>query len=225
MKLKLFTALCAALTACVMIAAEKPAIEGAELGKWTMDITAAKALAKETGKPIFINFTGSDWCGWCRAMDKKIFSQADWQTYAEKNLVLLWIDFPKNKSLVPEAFVERNRALAEQYDVDGYPTYILLGADGETVLGQLGAEVDGTPADFVRSVERTLLVSKLADLLTAEAYAQWNAMQEERKALETKVAKWQEKMRKEAEAFQVAFRTLEETRNALLDKALEAADK
>ena len=225
MKLKLFTALCVVLTACVMIAAEKPAIEGAELGKWTMDITAAKTLAKETGKPIFMNFTGSDWCGWCQMMDKKIFSKAEWQTYAAENLVLVWIDFPKKKELVPEAFIDRNRDLAKQYKVNGYPTYVLLAADGETVLGQLGAEPDGTPADFINSVKRTLLISKLETILSAEDYAAWKALQEEDKALETKIAKWQAKMRKEADAFQTAFQTLEEKRNALLDKAIEASNK
>lgn len=225
MKLKLFTALCAALTACVMIAAEKPAIEGAELGKWTMDITAAKTLAKETGKPIFMNFTGSDWCGWCQMMDKKIFSKAEWQAYAAENLVLVWIDFPKKKELVPEAFIDRNQALAKQYKVNGYPTYVLLAADGNTVLGQLGAEPDGTPADFINSVKRTLLISKLETILSAEDYAAWKALQDVEDSLETKITKWQAQMRLEAEDFQNAFKELEEKRNALLDKAIEATNK
>ena len=61
MKMKIATIMCAVLASCLAFAAaEKPAIEGAELGKWTMDVTAAKALAKETGKPLFLNFTGSD---------------------------------------------------------------------------------------------------------------------------------------------------------------------
>ena len=225
MKLKLFTALCAALTACVMIAAEKPAIEGAELGKWTMDITAAKTLAKEKGKPIFMNFTGSDWCGWCQMMDKKIFSKAEWQTYAAENLVLVWIDFPKKKELVPEAFIDRNQALAKQYKVNGYPTYVLLAADGVTVLGQLGAKPDGTPADFINSVKRTLLILKLDTILSAEDYAAWKALQDVEDSLETKIAKWQDQMRLEAEDFQNAFKELEEKRNALLDKAIEATNK
>ena len=61
--------LAATAAVCMMgaaFAAEKPATEGAELGKWTMDAPAAQALAKEKGKPLFVNFTGSDWCGWCK---------------------------------------------------------------------------------------------------------------------------------------------------------------
>jgi thioredoxin-related protein len=225
MKTKFLTTLCAVLTACVVFAAEKPALEGAELGKWTMDIVAAKALAKEANKPVFINFTGSDWCGWCQLMDKNVFSKEEWQTYAAENLVLVWIDFPKNKSLVPAEFATRNRELAKSYKVEGYPTYVLLGADGETVLGQLGADADGSPAAFIQEVERTILVSKLDQVLSAEDYAAWEALKVERKEFDTKVAKWQVQMRKEGEAFQVMYKELEAKRAALLDKAVEAAKK
>jgi thioredoxin-related protein len=225
MKLKLIASLCAAVTACVVMASEKPAIEGAELGKWTMDVAAAKTLAKETGKPLFYNFTGSDWCGWCQLMDKKVFSQEAWQAYAAENLVLVWIDFPRKKDHMPAGMLERNDALAKQYKVEGYPTYIILAPDGETVIGDLGAETEGGPEAFVRSVQRVLLISKMETLLSAEDYAAWQALAEERKALETKVAKWQDKARKEAEAFQVAFKELAAKRNELLDKAVEANKK
>lgn len=221
---KVITMLCAALTACVVFA-EKPAIEGAEVGKWTMDIPAAKALAKQTNKPIFINFTGSDWCGWCQLMDKKVFSQPEWQAYAKENLILLWIDFPKNKNLVPEAYMERNREFAKQYKVGGYPTYVLLAADGETELGQLSADADATAQGFVNQVARELLISNLDQFLSPEDYAAWQALQQERKDFDEKVAKWQVKMRKESEAFQTAFQTMEKKREEILDKALEASKK
>ena len=48
--------------------------KGAELGKWTSDAPAAQELSKTSGKPLFIQFTGSDWCGWCKLMDGKVFS-------------------------------------------------------------------------------------------------------------------------------------------------------
>ena len=77
------------------------ATSGAELGKWTMDFDAAKTLAAEKEVPILINFTGSDWCGWCKLMDREVFSKAEWQQYAAESLVLVWIDFPRDKALVP----------------------------------------------------------------------------------------------------------------------------
>jgi thioredoxin-related protein len=221
---KVITMLCAALATCVVFA-EKPATEGAEVGKWTMDIPAAKALAKEVNKPIFINFTGSDWCGWCQLMDKKVFSQPEWQAYAKENLILLWIDFPKNKNLVPEAYMERNREFAKQYKVSGYPTYVLLAADGETELGQLSADAEATAQGFVNQVARELLISNLDQFLSPEDYAAWQALLQERKDFDEKVAKWQVKMRKESEAFQTAFQTMEKKREEILDKALEASKK
>ena len=43
--------------------AAAPAHDGATPGEWTMDFDAAKSLAADTGRPILLNFTGSDWCG------------------------------------------------------------------------------------------------------------------------------------------------------------------
>ena len=100
-------AVCAALIAftAVSLFAASPATEGAKVGEWTMDFDAAKTLAKEKNLPILMNFTGSDWCGWCKVMDRSVFSKPKWDAYAKKNLVLVFIDFPQNKALVPMHFV------------------------------------------------------------------------------------------------------------------------
>ena len=137
----------------------KAAIEGAVPGEWTMDFDAALALAAETGLPLFLNFTGSDWCGWCRLMDKQVFSTGAWQAWARENLVLVWIDFPQDKRLVPEAFRRRNDVLLREFGVGGFPTFILLDADGKTRLGQTGAERNVTPERFIATLEELLLVT------------------------------------------------------------------
>jgi thioredoxin-related protein len=137
-------------------AAEKPAESGAEPGKWTMDFDAAKRVAAERHLPLLVNFTGSDWCYWCKLMDRQVFSEEAWTSWAADRLLLVWIDFPSDKTLVPMGYVMRNRALAALFGVDGYPTYILLAEDGETVLGQLGASREATPASFIGEVEACL---------------------------------------------------------------------
>lgn len=137
----------------------KAAVEGAVPGEWTMDFDAALALAAETGLPLFLNFTGSDWCGWCRLMDKQVFSTGAWKAWARENLVLVWIDFPQNKQLVPEAFRRRNDLLLREFGVGGFPTFILLDADGKTRLGQTGAERNITPERFIATLEELLLVT------------------------------------------------------------------
>lgn len=224
MKLRMLATVCALLTACTLFAeAEKPAIKGAEVGKWTMDIDAAKTLAKETNKPLFINFTGSDWCGWCKMMDKQIFSTTEWQDYAKQNLVLLWIDFPKNKDLIPKEFMPRNRKFAKKFNVQGYPTYVVLAPDGETVLGQLGADQDITPADFAERIDQTLVMNELDKWLTAEEIAAIKKLDEEIKTLDAEIIAWQEKAMAEGKAFQEKMEALHARRGVLIQKAAKAA--
>ena len=76
--------------------------EGAKVGHWTMDFDAAKKMAAEKNLPLMLNFTGSDWCGWCKLMDKNVFAEKEWQDYAGENALLVTLDFPKDKSIVPE---------------------------------------------------------------------------------------------------------------------------
>lgn len=132
------------------------AIEGAEVGKWTMDFDAAAKLAKEKDLPILLNFTGSDWCGWCKLMDRQVFAQPEWKEYAAKNIVLVTIDFPQDQSIVPPKYAARNDALQRQFGVRGYPTYIILDSDGKRELGRLGASRDASPGGFIAALEKTL---------------------------------------------------------------------
>ena len=121
-------------------------------GVWTQDLDAAKKLAKETGHPLLLNFTGSDWCGWCMRMNEQVFSTMEWKYYAKNNLVLVTIDFPQKNSLVPANFAMRNSALQRYYKIKGYPTYILLSSDGR----ELGRLVGGCHPlqNFIDSVSK-----------------------------------------------------------------------
>ncbi len=163
----------AALLACPAFAAEKPAIEGAEPGRWTMDYDAAKRVAAERQLPLLLNFTGSDWCGWCKLMDKAVFSKPAWEKYAKANLMLVWIDFPNDKALVPEKYVARNDALKASFGIQGYPTYVLLDADGKTPLGSLGASAEMTSDLFIDEInerlqDRAVVIEKQLKTLKAE---------------------------------------------------------
>jgi protein disulfide-isomerase len=139
---------------------QKPATEGAEPGKWTQDYDAALKVAKEKHMPLFVNFTGSDWCGWCIMMDKKIFSQKEWQDYAKENLLLVTIDFPNNKELVPEKYKSRNQKLKHEFGIGGFPTFIVLDEDGKSKVGQLGASRDVSPKSFIQQVKGALKFSQ-----------------------------------------------------------------
>ena len=210
----------------VQAVAEKPAVatEGAVLGQWTMDSEAAFALAKKEGKPVFINFTGSDWCGWCKLMDRSVFSQEGWKAYAKEALVLLWVDFPRNKALVPEAIAPKNKALAEKYGVQGYPTYVILSPEGEE-LGRLGASQKATPKSFIDQLKGVLVLQRIDKLLSAEDLAVYESLKTQKKELDEKVKAWQETLRKESEAFQTTFSSLENRIDVYVKKAIEAANK
>ncbi|MBI4027736.1 MAG: thioredoxin family protein [Verrucomicrobia bacterium] len=113
----------------------------------------AKALekAKAENKLLLMDFTGSDWCGWCIRLDKEVFSQKEFKEYAEKNLVLLKLDFPRKKALAASE-KKQNSELADKYSIKGYPTVIVLNAEG-TQVGQLGY-MQGGPAAFIAEVEK-----------------------------------------------------------------------
>lgn len=100
--------------------------------EWTTDLAKAQAKAKAEKKMVMLDFTGSDWCGWCIKLHKEVFSTKEFADYASKNLVLVEVDFPRNKKQ-DEAEKKANRELAEKYKVKGYPTIIVLDADGKQV--------------------------------------------------------------------------------------------
>lgn len=125
-----------------------PILVGAEPGLWTMDIDAARELAKAKNLPLLINFTGSDWCGWCKLMEEKVFSQETWKAYAKENAVLVWIDFPKDRAKLPAGMEGRNAGLAKTYGVRGYPTFVVLSPEGKEI-GRLGASRDASPESFI----------------------------------------------------------------------------
>jgi protein disulfide-isomerase len=117
--------------------------QGDELN-WSEDYRAAVSLAQETNKPILINFTGSDWCGWCWKLSEEVFSQPEFKEYAEGNLILFKADFPRD-IIQSDELKTQNRALAEKHEIEGFPTIVLLDKD-ENVLGVTGYKSGGAKA-------------------------------------------------------------------------------
>ena len=137
--------LLAALCASILATAAR-----AELN-WLTDPKVAQAEAKQANKLVMLDFTGSDWCGWCIRLKKEVFSKPEFQEYANKNLVLVEIDFPKGKTQARE-LAQQNMQLASRYSVQGFPTLIVLDANGKKV-GELGY-VEGGPTAFIDELEK-----------------------------------------------------------------------
>ncbi|PWU18293.1 MAG: thioredoxin family protein [Verrucomicrobia bacterium] len=125
---------------------------GAAEVEWMTDVAKAQAKAKEDKKLVMLDFTGSDWCGWCIKLNKDVFSQPEFIEYAKKNLVAVEVDFPRHKEQ-PEDVKKANAALGKKYGVDGYPTIVLLNADGKQVGDAIVGYVRGGPKAFIAKLE------------------------------------------------------------------------
>ena len=123
---------------------------------WLDDYPAAVASAGKSGRPLLLNFTGSDWCVWCHRLRDEVFQTPFFAKYAADSLVLVELDYPRQKTLSPE-LKKQNSTLAEKYAVTGYPTIILLAANGK-MLGRLGY-MQGGPKTFVRELKRLIATS------------------------------------------------------------------
>jgi thioredoxin-related protein len=109
---------------------------------WLQDFAKAKAQAKAEKKDLLIDFTGSDWCGWCIKLDEEVFSKDEFKAAAPKSFILVKLDFPQDTSRVTPEIQEQNKKLGEQYGIQGYPTILLTDAEG-VVYAQTGYEPGG----------------------------------------------------------------------------------
>ena len=100
--------------------------------------------AKERNVPILADFSGSDWCGWCIKLDKEVFAKEEFKVFADKNLVRFLADFPAHKKLATELEAQ-NKGLSEKYKIQGFPTVLLLSADGD-ILARTGYRRGGPEA-------------------------------------------------------------------------------
>jgi thioredoxin-related protein len=123
---------------------------GAEELQWMTDLPKAQEKAKAEKKLVMMDFTGSDWCGWCIKLNKEVFTKPEFVEYAKKNLVSVEVDFPRTKKQSPE-LKKANQELQKKYKIEGYPTIIVLNSEGKQV-GELGYEAGG-PKVFIQKLE------------------------------------------------------------------------
>ncbi len=119
---------------------------------WLTDYKKAQQEAKANNKLVLLDFTGSDWCGCCIQLDREVYSQPQFKDYASKTLVLLEVDFPRQKVQSPETR-KQNQELAQQYQVEGFPTIVVLNGDGRKLWQYDGYFADG-PAAFIAQLEK-----------------------------------------------------------------------
>jgi|SRR5882724_2693393 len=119
-------------------------VHAAEL-QWLTDLPKAQAQAKAENKMVLLDFTGSDWCGWCIKFKKEALDTPEFKDYAAKNLVLVEVDFPR-KTPQSADLKKANEALQKKYKADGFPTFVVLSKDGAEIGRQEGYEPGGANA-------------------------------------------------------------------------------
>lgn len=94
---------------------------------WMHDLQSALAHAKQSNKPVLIDFNAS-WCPPCKMMDRQTFPNP--AVVAEfENWMTVKVD------------VDQNRAVAQDFRTRSMPTLVLLNADGKEIArteGYLG---------------------------------------------------------------------------------------
>lgn len=128
---------------------------------WLVNIDEAYVQSQQTGKPILANFTGSDWCGWCKKLVRDVFSKPDFKKWADKNVVLLELDFPRSFKL-PEDIQQQNASLQQAFGVRGYPTIWVFYLNKDAAQNNFNIEALGktgylsSVAEFTGGVEQMI---------------------------------------------------------------------
>ncbi len=126
---------------------------------WFENIDKAKAEAKETNKPMLLNFSGSDWCIWCKKLNSEVLSKSTFEEYAKDNLVLVSVDFPQFASQNDD-LKNQNQELAQTYNIKGFPTVVLLSSDGKEI-GRTGYQPGG-PEKYIEHL-KSIIQTSLSD--------------------------------------------------------------
>jgi thiol:disulfide interchange protein len=119
---------------------------------WREDFPGALQQAQAENKCVLLDFTGSDWCPWCIRFEQDILSTSKFSSYAAQKLELVKVDFPRHAPQ-PEDLRRANDALAKRFDVDGFPTYVLLNSRGKELGRQVGY-LQGGPDAFIAELEK-----------------------------------------------------------------------
>ena len=95
----------------------------------------ALKLAKESGKPLFLNISAS-WCGPCKALKRNTFPYEEVGTYYNAHFINVLVDGEKGEGI----------GLAKKFKIKGYPSMIFLDSDGELIAQTSGYR---DPEDFI----------------------------------------------------------------------------
>lgn len=116
---------------------------------WQTNFEAAKAKAKAEHKMLLVEFSGSDWCPWCKKLNADVFDKESFKTEVRKGFVLVNLDYPNQNHQAAE-LKRQNSELQKQYKVDVYPTIFVMDANGQPVARTFYHA--GGPDDYMKDL-------------------------------------------------------------------------
>ena len=174
-----------------IVAVSTLVISGATAAEgWLVSFEKAKAESAKQGKPILMEFTGSDWCPPCKALAKNVFSKDVFKTEMPKHYILLKLDNPRDKSKQTPEEIAQYKTLSKQYKITGVPSILLTDAEGTPFYrtsgygGQAAKEwIDGMAAkknipealeaaEGAKGIAKAKLLDKALGLMGSKAAAE-----------------------------------------------------
>ena len=119
---------------------------------WTDDYAKAVEKAKAEKKNLLLDFTGSDWCGYCIALDKEVFSTPKFKSWAKDNAILVKVDFPKSVKQ-SEKVKTQNKDLKTKFPFNGYPTVVVIDPEGKVLARKSGYHPGSGPATYLSELK------------------------------------------------------------------------
>ena len=176
---------------------------------FTDNLDEALKSAKANKRYVVAVFSGSDWCGWCKKLEKEILSTETFRKGAVGRYELVYIDNPRNKNLLSEHGKKNNSELTTKYDIHGFPTVLILDADGKKVA-EMGYDAGG-PKKYLEKIEEEVkygpdikkYINPIEEKLKGPSEAMQKEMQEAMKGIAKKYVAIYEQGFKDARAMKV----------------------
>ncbi len=197
----------ASALACIVAAAAMAATSTPK--GFTDDLGAALKSAKANKRYVVAVFSGSDWCGWCKKLEKEILSTEEFRKGAAGKYELVYIDNPRNKDLLSEHGKKNNEKLTAKYDVNGFPTVLILDGEGKKVA-EMGYDRGG-PVRYLEKLEEVTryapdikkYIDPIEEVLSRPEEEMEKEMHEAARRIAKKYASIYEKAFKDARAMKV----------------------
>lgn len=130
--------------------------------EWMSNFKEAQQKAAAENKDLLVNFTGSDWCGWCIKLVDEVFQHESFKQGVADKFVLLEIDFPRDKTKLDQATQQQNEMLQEKYSIQGFPTILLLDSEG-LPYAQTGYQAGG-PEKYLTHLDNLIMIKDQRDI-------------------------------------------------------------